>query len=172
MLLMLITVEYKDFEFSSEYQDASSPTVDTPVLRPLTMEASPAVAYTPTMRSAKDKAGVELLGPKALQARPRQKRADPIAKFSEATRVDQAQTQRESDQHHEERMAKIAAKRVKEEMKHARKLAELELRKAELALQAPHLAYSPSQHTLGLSFHNGLPTPESQPGVFMPSHSQ
>jgi hypothetical protein len=111
--------------------------------------------------------------PKSLQARPRQKRADPIAEFSEATRVDQAQTQRESDQHHEDRMARITAKRAKEEIKHAGKLAELELKRAELASHTPGLAYSPSQHALGINFRNGLLSPESQPGVFdLPGHSQ
>ena len=161
---MLITLYNKEFEFMSDYQDASSPAVDVVISRPLgpLVSVPPAVAYAPTVKSMRDKAtpGVELLGPKSLQARPRQKRADPIAKFSEATRVDQEQTQREGDQHHEEKMAKISARRQKDEMKHAHKLAELEIRKAELVLHSSGLAYSPPQHTLGLDFRNGLLTLE------------
>jgi hypothetical protein len=67
-------------------------------------------------------------------------------------------------------MAKILAKRIKDEMKHACKLAELELRKVELASHTSHSGYS-LQH--GIDFCSGPLTLKSVPDIFdFPTHPQ
>ncbi|KAF9519505.1 hypothetical protein BS47DRAFT_1358111 [Hydnum rufescens UP504] len=88
-------VEPWNSEFSVDYQDVTSPTVDSPI--PPCSTGSPSATHMLTMRSTKEKTpappGVKLLGPKSLQACPHQKCTDAIAEFSEATQLDQLQTQ-------------------------------------------------------------------------------